>query len=34
MPKLIDLRADPYEQADTTCNIQWKWWLEHPWSGS
>ncbi|MDB6179600.1 arylsulfatase [Paracoccus sp. Z330] len=29
MPKLFDLRADPFEIADVTSNTYWNWVLEH-----
>jgi arylsulfatase A-like enzyme len=29
MPKLFDLRADPFEQADITSNTYWDWVIEH-----
>ena len=30
MPKLFDLRADPYERADITSNTYWDWELANP----
>jgi arylsulfatase len=29
MPKIFDLRADPYEHADVTSNTYWDWYLDH-----
>jgi arylsulfatase A-like enzyme len=29
LPKMYDLRADPYEQADITSNTYWDWLLDH-----
>jgi arylsulfatase A-like enzyme len=29
MPKMFDLRADPYEHADVTSNTYWDWYLDH-----
>ncbi|MGX1099885.1 arylsulfatase [Amorphus sp. MBR-141] len=29
VPKMFDLRADPYERADITSNTYWDWVLEH-----
>ncbi len=29
MPKIFDLRADPYERADRTSNTYWDWMLDH-----
>jgi arylsulfatase A-like enzyme len=29
LPKLFNLRADPYERADTTSNTYWDWYLDH-----
>ncbi|MDX1815069.1 MAG: arylsulfatase, partial [Thermodesulfobacteriota bacterium] len=29
MPKLFNLRADPYERADVTSNTYWDWYLDH-----
>jgi arylsulfatase len=29
VPKLFDLRADPYERADITSNTYYDWLLEH-----
>lgn len=29
IPKLFDLRADPYERADITSNTYWDWILDH-----
>ncbi|MEP3331819.1 arylsulfatase [Sedimentitalea sp.] len=29
MPKLFDLRSDPYERADITSNTYWDWVLDH-----
>jgi arylsulfatase len=30
LPKLFDLRADPYERADITSNTYWDWALSNP----
>jgi arylsulfatase A-like enzyme len=30
LPKLFDLRADPYERADITSNTYWDWELSNP----
>jgi arylsulfatase len=30
MPKLFDLRADPYERADITPNTYYDWFLSQP----
>jgi arylsulfatase A-like enzyme len=29
LPKLFNLRTDPYERADTTSNTYWDWFLDH-----
>jgi arylsulfatase len=29
LPKIFDLRADPYEEADVTSNTYWDWVLQH-----
>ncbi|HEV2929177.1 MAG TPA: hypothetical protein VGW74_10845 [Propionibacteriaceae bacterium] len=29
VPKLFNLRTDPYERADTTSNTYWDWLLDH-----
>ena len=29
VPKLFNLRTDPYERADTTSNTYWNWLLDH-----
>ncbi|MGE6784525.1 arylsulfatase [Ensifer adhaerens] len=29
VPKMFDLRADPYERADITSNTYWDWLIEH-----
>ena len=29
IPKLFNLRADPYERADITSNTYWDWYLDH-----
>jgi arylsulfatase len=29
LPKLFDLRADPYERADITSNTYWDWFVDH-----
>jgi arylsulfatase len=29
LPKIFDLRADPYERADVTSNTYWEWWLSN-----
>lgn len=29
LPKMFDLRADPYERADRTSNTYWDWLLDH-----
>lgn len=29
LPKLFNLRADPYERADVTSNTYWDWYLDH-----
>jgi arylsulfatase A-like enzyme len=29
IPKLFNLRADPYERADVTSNTYWDWYLDH-----
>jgi arylsulfatase A-like enzyme len=29
LPKLFNLRADPYEKADVTSNTYWDWYLDH-----
>jgi arylsulfatase len=29
LPKLFNLRADPYERADITSNTYWDWYLDH-----
>ena len=29
LPKMFDLRADPYEQADITSNTYYDWMLDH-----
>lgn len=31
--KLFDLRSDPYERADITCNTYWDWELDHAFLG-
>ena len=28
MPKIFDLRVDPYERADVTSNTYWDWMLD------
>ena len=30
MPKLFDLRADPYERADVTSNTYYDWFISQP----
>jgi arylsulfatase len=30
MPKLFNLRTDPYERADITSNTYWDWVMDHP----
>jgi hypothetical protein len=30
LPKLFDLRADPYERADITSNTYWDWEISNP----
>ena len=30
LPKLFDLRADPYERADFTSNTYWDWEISNP----
>jgi arylsulfatase len=29
VPKLFNLRTDPYERADTTSNTYWDWVMDH-----
>jgi arylsulfatase A-like enzyme len=29
IPKLFNLRADPYERADITSNTYWDWYMNH-----
>jgi arylsulfatase len=29
LPKIFNLRTDPYERADVTSNTYWDWWLHH-----
>jgi arylsulfatase len=29
IPKLFNLRADPYERADVTSNTYWDWYMDH-----
>ncbi|MFE3023090.1 arylsulfatase [Nocardia tengchongensis] len=29
LPKIFNLRTDPYERADTTSNTYWDWFLDH-----
>ncbi|MBX9692146.1 MAG: arylsulfatase, partial [Cyanobacteria bacterium] len=29
IPKLFNLRMDPYERADTTSNTYWDWYIDH-----
>ena len=29
VPKLFNLRTDPYERADTTSNTYWDWLMDH-----
>ena len=29
IPKLFNLRTDPFERADITSNTYWDWWLDH-----
>ncbi len=29
IPKLFNLRTDPYERADVTSNTYWDWYLDH-----
>jgi arylsulfatase A-like enzyme len=29
LPKIFNLRTDPYERADITSNTYWDWWLHH-----
>ncbi len=29
IPKLFNLRADPYERTDVTSNTYWDWYLDH-----
>ena len=29
VPKLFNLRTDPYERADVTSNTYWDWYLDH-----
>jgi arylsulfatase len=29
LPKIFNLRTDPYEMADVTSNVYWDWMLEH-----
>ena len=28
-PKIFNLRTDPYEHADITCNSYWDWMFDH-----
>jgi arylsulfatase len=30
LPKIFDLRADPYERADITSNTYWDWYISNP----
>ena len=29
LPKILDLRIDPYERADITSNAYWDWLIDH-----
>jgi hypothetical protein len=29
VPKLFNLRTDPYERADVTSNTYWDWYVDH-----
>ena len=29
LPKLFNLRTDPYERADITSNTYWDWYFDH-----
>jgi len=29
LPKLFNLRTDPYERADVTSNTYWDWYVDH-----
>jgi arylsulfatase len=29
IPKIFNLRTDPFERADVTSNTYWDWWLDH-----
>jgi hypothetical protein len=29
VPKLFNLRTDPFERADTTSNTYWDWFIDH-----
>lgn len=31
VPKIFNLRTDPYERADITSNIYYDWLLDHAW---
>ncbi len=31
VPKIFNLRTDPYERADVTSNTYWDWMLDHAW---
>ena len=31
MPKIFNLRTDPYERADVTSNTYYDWILDHAW---
>ena len=31
MPKIFNLRTDPYERADITSNTYYDWMLDHAW---
>jgi len=32
VPKIFNLRTDPYERADTTSNTYFDWLLDHAWT--
>ena len=32
MPKIFNLRTDPYERADITSNTYYDWVLDHAWA--
>ena len=32
MPKIFNLRTDPYERADITSNTYYDWLLDHAWA--